>query len=134
MDNAALVGDSPYLVKYIGWHTDSDGKQYVFAEWAEHGALDELLMHAEQRDVTQRRSVPLPHKIVMLQQIVCAMEELASHDVAHCDLAARNVLVMAYDANAPTHTRVQVSDYGLLQRCGAGPESSSAQPRVKGEG
>ena len=57
--------------------------------------------------------ITLAHSVVIMQQIAQAMEHLISQEILHCDLAARNALVFAFDENNVLKTSVKLSDYGL---------------------
>jgi serine/threonine protein kinase len=51
--------------------------------------------------------------VAILSQIAEGMEEVHKNGMIHKDLAARNILVLAYEENAPERIKVKVSDFGL---------------------
>ena len=58
-------------------------------------------------------TIPVPTKLVILQQIVSGMEALTDQKLIHRDLALRNVLVFALDVDGVASTSVKVADFGI---------------------
>ena len=58
-------------------------------------------------------SIPVPIKLVILQQVASGMEALVDQKLIHRDLALRNVLVFALDLADAAATSVKVADFGL---------------------
>lgn len=54
----------------------------------------------------------LAHTTVALAQIACAAAHLNSQNVVHGDIAARNVLVHAYERMRPLAMHVSLADFG----------------------
>ena len=59
---------------------------YIITEFMKHGSLLEYLRG-------EGRSLKLPQLIPLCAQIACGMAYLEQHNYAHCNLAARNVLM-----------------------------------------
>ena len=99
------LGRHAGLVRYLGVCTEGP-EQLLLTELAEHGSLDTFLEDHED-------AITLPHKLAMLQQICGGMIALSGAGMVHRDLATRNVLVFAFDANDPAATIVKITDFGL---------------------
>lgn len=99
------LGRHPDLVRYFGICTEGP-EQLLLTELAPHGSLDHFL-EAHEGQVT------LPHKLKMLEQICAGMIAIVTLKLIHRDLATRNILVFAFDANNPAATRVKITDFGL---------------------
>ena len=95
------LGRHPGLVRYLGVCTEGP-EQLLLTELAEHGSLDAFLEGHED-------AVTLPHKLAMLQQVCGGMIALSGAGVVHRDLATRNILVFAFDANDPAATIVKIT-------------------------
>ena len=109
---------SPYLVRYIGLCCDPP-YDFLVMEYAPLGTLLELVRRGE----AQGKPLSIQHKWHILHQVVCGMELIARERKVHCDLAAHNVLVFAYDPSVASKTVVKVSDFGLSVELE--PEASS---------
>lgn len=65
----------------------------------------------EVHDDDQR--VTMQHKIEIMRQVASACEALALQGIVHRHIAARNVLLSAFDLLAPSTTVANVSDFGM---------------------
>ena len=65
----------------------------------------------EVHDDDQR--VTMQHKIEIMRQVASACEALALQGIVHRHIAARNVLLSAFDLLAPSTTVANVSDFGV---------------------
>jgi serine/threonine protein kinase len=81
----------------------------LLQEYASLGSLHKLLSQQKQ---------PLAEKILIeiFLQIFDAMSYLALNNVAHGDLACRNVLVFRFDEKDPRNIVVKLTDFGLSHR------------------
>ena len=76
---------------------------------APRGSLDNVVSDIEDGG----ESIPVPIKLVILQQVTSGMEALVDQKLIHRDLALRNVLVFALDLADAAATSVKVADFGL---------------------
>ena len=99
------IGRHPLVVRFLGQCVDGED-QLLITEFAPLGSLTDAFE-------TLGDKFTLAHSVVIMQQIEQAMEHLISQEILHCDLAARNALVFAFDENNVLKTSVKLSDYGL---------------------
>ena len=99
------LGRHEGLVRYLGLCVEGP-EQLLLTELAEHGSLYKFLEDHED-------AVTLPHKLTMMQQACGGMIALSGAGMVHRDLATRNILVFAFDANDPAATVVKITDFGL---------------------
>jgi TPR repeat protein len=102
------LGRHPNLVRFFGICRDGEDELLV-TELAPEGSLSALMERLEDEGTV----IPPRHKHAMLQQVVSGLGALADAKVIHRDVAARNVLVFAFDPNDVARTLVKVSDFGL---------------------
>lgn len=88
----------PGFVQYLGYCLE---ERWIVMEWMENGSLFNFLHDGY-------TNLSFKEKIRMLKDIACAMEFLHSHDLRHCDLNSKNLLL---DKNL----RIKVSDLGLTE-------------------
>ena len=98
----------PNLVRYWGRCTDGT-EEFIITELAQHGSV--LKVVKELHDVGQCLS--MQHKIDMMRQIASAGQALALEGIVHRDIAARNVLLFAFNPEDPSSTVVKLSDFGM---------------------
>ena len=110
------LGRHPRLVQCLGmchgFRFSDGGRQddtLLIAEFAPRGDLHTVVLNM----VDATRSIPVPIKLAILQQITSGMEALAGQKLIHRDLALRNVLVFALDVNDIAATSVKITDFGL---------------------
>lgn len=77
------------------------------ASW---GSLRDLADHLDFEGAT----ISAAHAAVALLQVACAALHLDGQCIVHGDLAARNVLVHAYDAIRPLSLHVRLADFGCV--------------------
>ncbi|KAK3588467.1 hypothetical protein CHS0354_004681 [Potamilus streckersoni] len=96
------VGDNPYILKFIGAVIDDDVRgPFIIYEFCEKGTLKDYL--ESQRD---QLTLEMQEKLYRFGLDICkGMQYLASKDVVHRRLAARNVLLTARFA-------VKISGFG----------------------
>jgi len=104
----------PNVVHVYGVATD--GLQPVIVmEYCAGGSLDKLLFDLH-------TNISEKYKIRLVRGIACGMRHLHKHNVVHCDLAARNILLT--DINEP-----KICDFGMsriLERTSSKAESNVA--------
>jgi hypothetical protein len=83
------IGRHPRFVRFLGQCVDGED-QLLLTEFAPLGSLTDAF-------VTFGDKFTLAHSVVIMQQIAQAMEHLISQEIFHCDLAACNALVFAFD-------------------------------------
>lgn len=109
------LGQHPRLVRHLGIcsgfdFTDIPGNEVILvAELAPRGDLRTVVVGMMDDEGT----IPMPIKLIILQQVAAGMEALADKQLIHRDLALRNVLVFALNVDDAAVTSVKVSDFGL---------------------
>ena len=106
------LGRQPRLVTFIGQCTESGDPAadlLLLTEFAPMGSLDKALERLEDEGAV----LSLAHKLAIMQQVVSGMEALVAHGLIHRDLAIRNVLVFALEADDVGATSVKIADFGL---------------------
>ncbi len=99
------LGQHPKLVRF--WGQCIDGEDHILlTELAPRGSLSDNFE-------TWEDTITLQHNLFILQQIAEGMAHLIAIGVVHCDLAARNVLVFAFDPQVVSATSVKITDFGL---------------------
>jgi len=96
------LGPHPHLIRYYGVLHDG-GTAVLVTELAPLGSL---------ADYMAEHDLERTHDVIA-GQIASAMQALAALQIVHCDLAARNVLVVALDESCPSKTLIKVTDFGL---------------------
>lgn len=105
-DALLSVGRHPCIIGLVGVADDcSSGRWIILQELAAHGPLDALL---EQRS---GRITPV-HAMHMTEQIAFGLSAMAAAGWVHRDVAARNVLVCAFEADRPSACRLKLADLG----------------------
>jgi serine/threonine protein kinase len=93
--------DSPYLVKFYGYGTFKDGRQFIVTELVTMGSLEEVL-HDHTRDL------PWSTRLSIGQDVAMGMRHLHKHHTMHRDLKSANVLL-------DTDFNAKVCDFGLMR-------------------
>eukprot|EP01113_Clastostelium_recurvatum_P045818 TRINITY_DN7935_c0_g1_i1.p1 TRINITY_DN7935_c0_g1~~TRINITY_DN7935_c0_g1_i1.p1 ORF type:complete len:785 (-),score=104.93 TRINITY_DN7935_c0_g1_i1:14-2368(-) len=108
----------PNVVTFLGLYKDESDKDrlYLVTEYMPLGSLDKLLAkpYAGMHYTTQ-------HRIQMCRDVAAGMMQLEAKKIAHCDLAARNLLVSS-------NYTVRVTDFGLSRSQDNLRESESRIP------
>ena len=109
------LGQHPRLVRQLGvcsgfqFRDGPADDTILVVEFAPRGDLHSVVLDMMDEEDT----IPIPIKLVVLQQVTSGMEALTDQKLIHRDLALRNVLVFALDVNDVGVTSVKVSDFGL---------------------
>jgi serine/threonine protein kinase len=99
------LGRHPKLVRF--WGQCIDGEDHILlTEFAPLGSLSDNFERWE-------GTITLHHNLFILEQIAEGMAYLIDNGIVHRDVAARNVLVSAFDPQVVSATSVKITDYGL---------------------
>lgn len=105
---------APHLAKFYGTvqqPSANDTRLCLVSDLAPLGSLLHFFEQAEKDEL----DVSLSHKLVMAQQAGNGLSVLHTHHLIHADVAARNVLVYAFDADNHHGTLVKLCDYGMVR-------------------
>lgn len=120
---AALWGCERHEIELLRSFAQSEHLLQLLAVLPGRIVLTELAPHGSLRDLGdtldfERRFLTLAHCAAVVEQLVAALQRLWSARWVHGDVAARNVLVFAFDPNAPAATHIKLADFGDAQKEG----------------
>jgi hypothetical protein len=90
-------------------YSDSGSVTGWLTEFAELGSLDHVLTNLSDRHESATADVLL----TAAMQVLDGMLQLQEHNIVHCYLALRNILVFRFDASDCDQVYVKLTDYGL---------------------
>lgn len=88
----------PGFVQYVGYCKE---KRWIVMEWMENGSLFNFLHDGYTK-------LSMTEKLVLIKSIASSMEYLHAHQLRHCDLNSKNLLL-------DKHLRIKISDLGLTE-------------------
>jgi len=102
-----------HVTRYFGTLAPrpEDLRMCLVSDFAKEGSLLHFFECAAEDEI----EVSLLHKLTIAKQAGEGLLSLHQHDLVHADVAARNVLVYAFDENNHHNTLVKLSDYGLVR-------------------
>ena len=75
-------------------------------------------------------SLSLQHRLLIAEQVAEGLIAIHEHGILHRDIAARNIMIMALDADDAKKTVVKVADYGISTMLGAQDQLQTAGATV----
>lgn len=99
----------PSIVRYLGFYETDNGQKYIVMEYLPLGSLDLVIRR-------NKYSLTVDHLVNMAKQAAAGMNELASQNIIHRDLALRNLLV----TQEQEQYVVKVGDFGLSRATESG--------------
>lgn len=107
----ARLGRHPNLVQLLAQtRSEPAGEHAMVLEYAAHGALYDVLRNQAESGV---QPLSNPVLLTMAMQICLGMQTLHTQNILHRDIAARNVLVFAFDPDDRRQVSVKICDFGL---------------------